>query len=319
MKFRWIPSVTLSLLALTAAAAVASDTVLPAGMLLQCTLNEPNFSSKTVEIGDPVLCNLKGQIEFGQQAFARGSYLVGHLESAKDPGHLVGKGNLKIVFDRIGLPSGDVPINAKLVATRGYKVDKQGDIKGKGHAKRDAAEWMFPPLWPEKVLTLPARGPRPTLKGETTLTLRLMDDVELPGPAVAKAYEGGQWHSFAKPQNQSCSYGNCAAMPSATVPSEAATGDVLLSADGKIARASYASYVSRDTKAASGPAPMFVLKTGAVLDVKDYRYRDGVVLYTLDSGDRGAISADYVDWVASVRLNAEHGIRLTLHGGDISH
>ena len=63
---------------------------------------------------------------------------------------------------------------------RGYKVDKDGDIDGKGHAKRDVVEWMFPPLWPWKVISLPFRGPRPTLKGEEPLQLRLMDDIVLP-------------------------------------------------------------------------------------------------------------------------------------------
>ena len=90
--------------------ASARDVVLPAGTLLQCTLNEPNFSSATVDVGDPVLCHLRGITNFGQQAFPRGSYLVGHLEAAKDPGHFWGKGSLKLQFDRIGLPSGDLPL-----------------------------------------------------------------------------------------------------------------------------------------------------------------------------------------------------------------
>jgi hypothetical protein len=59
--------------------ASARDVVLPAGTLLQCSLNEPNFSSATADVGDPVLCHLRAQTEFGQQAFPRGTYLVGHL------------------------------------------------------------------------------------------------------------------------------------------------------------------------------------------------------------------------------------------------
>src|SRR5262249_4286941 len=176
--------------------ASARDVVLPAGTLMQCTLSEPNFSSATAAVGDPVLCHLRGQVEFGQQAFPRGSYLVGHLESAKDPGHFFGKGNLQLRFDRIGLPTGDLPLEAKIIATRGYKVDKEGKIDGKGHAKRDVAEWMLPPLWPWKVMMLPARGPRPTLKGETVLSLRLMDDVQI--PQAAQTYGPG-WKFFGRP------------------------------------------------------------------------------------------------------------------------
>src|SRR5277367_3807890 len=101
MKFRFVhAALVLTLLALSAAAS-ARETVLPAGTLLQCTLNEPNFSSATAEVGDPVLCHLRGTTSFGQQAFPRGSYLVGHLEAAKDPGHFFGKGYIKLQFDRI--------------------------------------------------------------------------------------------------------------------------------------------------------------------------------------------------------------------------
>lgn len=56
---------------------------------------------------------------------------------------------------------------------------------GHGHPRRDAIEWLIPPLWPWKLVSLPARGPRPTLKGETEVTLRLMDDVEVPLAAAA--------------------------------------------------------------------------------------------------------------------------------------
>lgn len=182
--------------------ASARDVVLPAGTLLQCTLNEPNFSPSTAAVGDPVLCNLRGITEFGQQAFPRGSYLVGHLESAKQPGHFVGKGNMRLQFDRIGLPSGDLPLDAKVIATRGYKVDKDGDIRGKGHAKRDVVEWMLPPLWPWKVIMLPARGPQPALKGESVMTLRLMDDVQVPQVAQRTSLGSG-WHYFTQPRNES--------------------------------------------------------------------------------------------------------------------
>src|SRR5258707_183225 len=195
---------TLAVLALgLTLSASTRDVVLPAGTLLQCTMNEPNFSSASVAVGDPVLCHLRGITEFGQQAFPRCSYLVGHLESAKDPGHFFGKGNMKLQFDRIGLPSGDLPLDAKVIATRGYHVSRDGEIKGKGHAKRDIVEWMLPPLWPWKVIMLPARGPRPALKGESVMTLRLMDDVQIP---QVSATNGPDWHFFGRPEPTSDSH-----------------------------------------------------------------------------------------------------------------
>jgi hypothetical protein len=41
-------------------------------------------------------------------------------------------------------------------------------------------EWMIPVLWPLDLINLPRRGPRPTLKAETPLTLRVMEDIEVP-------------------------------------------------------------------------------------------------------------------------------------------
>src|SRR5215470_3984672 len=175
-------SAVLLLFVIATSSAGAQDVLVPAGTLLKCTMNEPNFSSATVQVGDPVLCHLGSIQEFGRNAFPRGAYMSGHLEEAKEPGHFVGKGSLKVVFDRIGTPTADVTVGTKIVAARGYRVDKEGALKGKGHATRDVVEWMIPVLWPWKVLMLPARGPRPTLKGEQTLTLRLMEDVTIPGP-----------------------------------------------------------------------------------------------------------------------------------------
>src|SRR5487761_326009 len=179
--------------------AKAQATRIPAGTLLRCTTEDPNFSPTTVEIGDPVLCHLNQITEFGRSAFPRGSNLAGHLEAAKQPGHFIGKGYLKIVFDRIVLPNADIGLDEKIVAARGQRVDNQGRIVGHGHAKRDIAEWMFPPLWPWKVIMLPARGPQPTLKNEQLIILRLMEDVKMPQVTVFSS-SLSPWHHFGDAQ-----------------------------------------------------------------------------------------------------------------------
>ena len=302
-----------------ALSASAREMVLPAGTLLKCTLNEPNFSSSTASVGDPVLCSLHSQVQFGRQAFPRGSYLVGHLESARDPGHFWGKGDLKLMFDRIGLPDGDMPLDAKVIATRGYKVNREGDIRGKGHAKRDIVEWMLPPLWPWKVLMLPARGPRPTLKGETALTLRLMDDVQI--PQVATTYGPG-WHFFGRPQNESFRGTIDNAGPQLAL-SENQSFDVAPPRLEEVSTqdvpaipypASYALARTRVSGMSSG-MPVFVLKTGTLLEVGNYTYQSGRISYELASGGTGVIATDEVDWSATTRLNSDRGVRVTLRSG----
>jgi hypothetical protein len=283
---------------------------------LQCTLNEPNLSSKTVEVGDPVLCHLRGVTSFGQQAFPRGSYLVGHLEAAKDPGHFVGKGYLKLQFDRIGLPSGDMPLQAKVIATHGYKVDKEGKIDGKGHAKRDVVEWMLPPLWPWKVIMLPARGPRPQLKGETVLSLRLMDDVEL--PQVASASLPARRSLSIRPQTDSYIESDDS-KPVLSIRSSVVTNNAKVSAAVDVPHASYASFVTTSTATgtplAPSSRPVFVLNSGTVLAVGSYQYQDGRLTYTLEHGGGGVVSTDEVDWNATTRVNNQRGVRVTLHAG----
>jgi hypothetical protein len=342
MKSSSYAVLAVSLLALTlvlSTSASARESVLPAGTLLKCTMNEPNFSSATAAIGDPVLCHLHSVTEFGQQTFPRGAYLVGHLESAQEPGHFWGKGNLKLVFDRIGLPNGDMPLDAKVIATRGYKVNKDGDIRGKGHATRDIVEWMIPPLWPWKIITLPARGPRPTLKGESQLELRLMDDVLIP---QVSASNGPDWHFFGKPRIENDSYyqqpyqgasyrsndyrandpnGPQLGVRSVTVTSSEQASANQATANQPVAaetpRVIYASYVTKSATAngAAPGVPVFVLKSGMVLEVGNYTYQDNRISYELASGGSGVISADEVDWNTTTQVNSQRGVRMTLRGG----
>ena len=181
-------------LAVPVVAQSAIKEFLPAGTLLTCTMSEPNFSSKTVQVGDPVLCHLAQISSFGHPVFPRGAYLTGHLQDAKDPGHFWGKGWMEVDFDRIILPGPEMlTLSAKVISTPHYKVDRDGKVDGRGHAVRDTVEWLLPPLWPMKVIFLPRRGPYVTFKGETRLTMRLMEDVEV--PALASNVPMPPWSS----------------------------------------------------------------------------------------------------------------------------
>jgi len=304
------------------ASAKAQDILVPAGTLLRCTMDEPNFSSKTADIGDPVICHLAALRQFGKSVFPRGSYLGGHLEADKEPGHFVGKGYLKIEFDRIGFPDSDIPVPSKIIAAKGYKVDKKGDIVGKGHPTRDTVEWLIPPLWPWKVLTLPARGPRPTLKGEEQITVRLMDDIDVPRPGSLRSYERppapASYHSqsFRKPvslknsEKPVSSPVNDHGTPDMsqvgyeaanTAPAEAGTETAASTSD------TPAQMVRTSSVVSGQPARvrLIALKSENVYAVTNYRINGGSLSYVLASGGKGSVDLTEVDWRATSRLNAE--------------
>jgi len=275
----------------------AQDQLVPAGTLLQCTLDEPNFSSATAAVGDPVLCHLRSMQQFGRPLFPRGSMLGGHLEADKDPGHFVGKGYLRITFDRVILPSGDLPVPAKVIMARGYKVDKQGSIDGKGHAKRDVAEWMIPPLWPWKVVSLPFRGPRPTLKGEEPLELRLMDDITIPRILAQTSHpDRPPYASSSRPAGY-----NRAPQPSA----------IQLVAE---KRASTASENGRSMQAlgqlqnnglTTERLTLLVTKSNQVYEVAKYQ-RDGDLLMFQDTqGRKGGVDVNEVDWRKTTAMTTD--------------
>lgn len=299
-----IMALGLFLLVCLASATRAQTNVVPAGTLLRCVMDEPNFSPKTAEVGDPVLCHLNEVTEFGHAVFPRGTYVGGRLEEDKDPGHLVGKGYMKIVFDRIVMPNADEELEAKVVAAQGQRVDKQGDISGKGHPKRDVAEWMFPPMWPWKIAMLPARGPEPKLKSEEAITLRVMQDIEVPQFTAFSVPSSG-WHRFGEsdpgvlPRRQSYARPN----PVSPVANPALQT------------------VSLNKMPSNIPAGHFVVlalrwalpsQTQTLYSMTDYWISNGLFCFTLPDGRQEATDIKNVDWDRTAALNAQQGVRLTL-------
>jgi hypothetical protein len=184
-----LPAVALVLLA-APVASFASEQLVPAGSLLSCTVTEAKISSKTTAIGDPILCKLNHVELHGRSVLPYDTYLVGHFEDYKDPGHFVGKGWMELKFDHMVIePDMEMPIDARVVEVPKYNVDKDGRILGNGHPVRDTVEWLIPVLWPIDLINLPRRGPRPVLKAETRLTLKLMDDIGLPTHDIVSAHQ----------------------------------------------------------------------------------------------------------------------------------
>jgi hypothetical protein len=174
----------LLLLILSASLVADAEQLVPAGSVMQCMISD-SISSKTMHVGDSVLCQVSHFELYGRSVFPFGSYIEGHFEAYKDPGHLVGKGWMELRFDRMVVGNDTViPISTRVVATSGKNgVDGNGRIMGTGHAVRDTVEWLIPVLWPIDLINLPRRGPTPVLKPETRLTVRILDDFGIPTKA----------------------------------------------------------------------------------------------------------------------------------------
>ncbi len=292
VKAVWLLSLSLCLVAAASAQPAAKD-FLPAGTLLHCTLDEPNFSAKTAQVGDPVLCNLSTVASFGHPVFPRGAYLTGHLQDFAKPGRFVGKGWIEIDFDRLILPGPQIfPLSAKVTSAPKYKVDSEGKIHGKGHATRDVVEWMIPPLWPVKIVLLPARGPFPALKGEFRMTLRLMEDVEVP----ALASNSVPMPPWASPNNSDWRYSPTSSSTSA-VPQ--------LSQRPVIQTAAL-------TTAPVQPQTLLIMKDGNALLASDY-WLDGERLHCVTQGSAEKLVAlETLDLTETVRVNRERNVDFVL-------
>ena len=300
-------ALTLLLLLASVAAHAVSRGIIPAGTILQCTLSEPNFSSKTAMVGDPVLCHLGPLGSFGHSVFPRGAELGGHLQDYKDPGHFVGKGSLGLEFDRLIFPGAEiVPLSTKVISSPRMKVDRQGDIQGKGHAKRDVVEWMIPVLWPLKVITLPFRGPYPAIKGETRISLRLMEDLEVPFPVARNIVPAPPW---ASPSSYRGSYDS-------SLPLAVSSRDQSFTVKP-------ASYITSSQPAAplsaqpnsATPMTVIALKSGAAIVASDYWLQGGAMRCISASGQQ-KFPLEQVDLYQTVNLNRQRNVEFVLQSRD---
>jgi hypothetical protein len=283
----------------------ANDEIVPAGTLLQCTISEPNFSSKTAQVGDPVLCYLGHVAAFGHPLFPRGAELSGHLEDYKNPGHFVGKGWMQVSFDRIILPGAQVlPLSAKVISAPHLKVDAEGKVHGKGHPKRDAILWAIPVFWPVKVFTLPARGPFPAFKGETRLTLRLMEDMEFAMPAVRSSIP----------------------MPPRVTPSsyDSSSSSVYRPVAPRQQNATLQSatlqpaFEQQPTQQPREPiSTVIVLKGGSAWLARNYWVQAGQLHCVSPDGEQKLIALETMDLYQTVRVNRERRVEFVLRSKDV--
>lgn len=283
------------------------EIVIPAGTILQCNLEDANVSSKTVAIGDPILCDTGNLREFGVSVFPRGAYLEGRFADARDPGRLWGKGWMQLEFDHILLPGTELPVSARVTSAPRMKVDLEGRIHGAGHARRDAVEWAIPVLWPEKVLTLPMRGPRPALKQEARITLKLMQPISVP--------QGAAGYPASAPLVMPGAFRPMPAGMSPRLDSAAAPPGPRPAAEALFQRASLVSTSAPDRASTEGT--LLILKDGSAELAKDYWFDSGQkICFVLADGNTRVLPIEAVDMGMTVKLNRERGVNFVIRSKD---
>ena len=322
-------SLILCVSAVGARGATTRDEIVPAGTLLHCTMDEPNFSSKTAQAGDPVLCHLGPIAAFGHSLFPRGAMLSGHLQESKDPGHFVGKGWLQIEFDRIILPGAEVlPLEAKIVAAPHLKTDKTGKIRGGGHPTRDAVEWMIPVLWPIKIINLPRRGPYPALKGESRLTLKLMEDVIVPAALPARAaIPSPPWaqptsyipspYGLLRPASLTTREPRSPVVRTASAAAPANAPAYIEQMEQVPAQRSWDEMGATAQPATSATGPgrsvVIILKGGSALLAREYWVQGSQLNCVSEAGENKTFPLENLDLYQTVRLNRERNLEFVLH------
>src|SRR5438874_2156337 len=139
---------------------------------------------------------------------------------------------------------------------------------------------MIPPLWPWKVAMLPARGPRPTLKGEEPMQLRLMDDIVVPKTLAAR-FDHSDRPPYASSSTRPSSFSDVRP-PNAiqqAVAEEKSKGTLVAAA-----------LNGRDTgNEPAARVTVLALTSNQVLEVTKFRIDGGVVSYRALSGMEGSV------------------------------
>ena len=319
----WSVVFTLTICAVVPALAGATTRdIIPAGTILHCTVSEPNFSSKTAQVGDPVLCHLGPLGEFGHSVFPRGAELGGHMEDAQAPGHFVGKGWMQLEFDRMILPGAEIlPLSTKVVSSPHMKVDAEGRIRGKGHPVRDAVEWAVPIMWPIKIMTLPARGPYPALKGETRLALRLMEDVEVPFSVARSSVPMPPWASPSGYHTSSYQVFRPASASLEDFSESVQPADlgIRTEAPPQVAISPIAAAPVSQAAAGAGeeqPMTVIALNGGDAYLAREYWVQGGQVHCVSPDGEQKAFPLEKMDLYQTANLNRQRNVKFVLQSKD---
>src|SRR5207249_5047152 len=176
MKSLLIWTILLSSAASRLAAASPCQSSLPAGTIIRMF---PDAMLVPGRAFGPVVFTVPPDVRLFPNRPAvipRGSKLLGNLMESKQAGRLVGRAQTQIVLTSIlTADSCEYPIDAKTLEAGRYRANKDGVVVGRGHARRDLFELLFPPTTIYQLIRIPSRGPSLVLDAENPITIKLME------------------------------------------------------------------------------------------------------------------------------------------------
>lgn len=118
-----------------------NDLAPPVGTRLQVRLDTEISTQRNLE-GDPVSATVvEPAVVGGQQIVPVNSTLTGRIARLKRPGRVMGRAEIRIVYDTLTLPNGrSYAISSWVVDVAGVQAhaDEEGTIKGESSRKKDA-------------------------------------------------------------------------------------------------------------------------------------------------------------------------------------
>src|SRR5213594_5140701 len=199
----------------TMAGAAPCQASLPAGTIIRLFPVEKLVAGRAF---GPVIFTVTSDIRLFPNRPAvipRGSKVLGNLMESKQAGRLMGRAQTKIVLTAIlTADSCEYPIDAKILEAGRYTATRDGVIVGRGHARRDLFELLFPPTTIYQLIRIPSRGPSLVLDAETPITIKLME----PLTAQSAVSQAEVAPSFPAPSAPAPARIGCAAPRAQTIP-----------------------------------------------------------------------------------------------------
>src|SRR5881397_2513070 len=188
-----------------ALAAAACQASLPAGTIIRMFPDERLVAGRTF---GPVVFTVTPDVRLFPNRPAvipRGSKVLGNVMESKQAGRLVGRAQTQIVLTSILLTadSCEYPIDAKILEAGRYTATREGVVVGRGHARRDLFELLFPPTTIYQLIRIPSRGPSLVLDAETPITIKLMEPLAAQS-AVSQAEVAPSFPSAPAPARLDC-------------------------------------------------------------------------------------------------------------------